>query len=134
MLEKHSRYGAPSKCTGDATEENFRKFFQYGNHGSATKNPTKLMEVFTKDVKRGFALAIDARFLPFTPDVHLTLIGIVNIDDRWKSERPVFDASFHPDNTCESINDWTNKKDEPDVTFPGSFIRLIVHIWNLRIS
>ena len=32
------------------------------------------------------------------------------------------------------INNWTNKANEPEVTFPGWFLRLLVWTWNLRIS
>jgi hypothetical protein len=33
-----------------------------------------------------------------------------------------------------AINDWTNKANEPQVVFSGSFFRLLRWIWNLRIT
>jgi hypothetical protein len=133
-LARVFRVGAPARCHAHSSEDNFQAFRRYGNHQSATLNPDKLMRVFEKDVRRGFALALDVRLLPFIRDLHLTPIGIVDIDNPWKSERPVFDSSFHPSLDSMAINDWTHKSWEPQVRFPGSFGRLLRWIWNLRIT
>ena len=48
--------------------------------------------------------------------------------------RPVFDSTFRPEIWCDAINDWVDKSTEGQVYFSGSFIRLIISIWNLRIT
>ncbi|KAG7370070.1 hypothetical protein IV203_027816 [Nitzschia inconspicua] len=73
-------YGAPRHCQGSSTEDNFLAFLQYGNHASANPHPDKLRKVFVKDLRRGFAIAIDKRLLRFIPDLHVTPLGIVDID------------------------------------------------------
>jgi hypothetical protein len=60
----------------------------------AANHPDELRKVFVKDVKRGFAIALDKRLIPFIPDLHVTPLGIVDIDNPWKQSRPVFDSSF----------------------------------------
>jgi hypothetical protein len=93
-----------------------------------------LHEVFVKDCKRGFALALDKRVLPFVRDLHLTPLGIVDLDNPWKNARPVFDSTFRPDVRANAINDWVKKEDEFPVQYPGSFMRFLQWIWNLRIT
>ncbi|KAG7346927.1 hypothetical protein IV203_005996 [Nitzschia inconspicua] len=73
-------YGAPRHCQGSSTEDNFLAFLRYGNHASANPHPDKLRKVFVKDLRRGFAIAIDKRLLRFLPDLHVTPLGIVDID------------------------------------------------------
>ncbi|KAG7367496.1 hypothetical protein IV203_030167 [Nitzschia inconspicua] len=133
-LERVFTIGSPRLCQAASTEANFLSFMRYGNHASARDNPDKLMQVFVKDAKRGFTLVVDDRLLPFIRDTHLTPIGIVDLDNPWKSERPVFDSTFRPEPWCFAINDWTDKRNEPDLQFPGSFRCLLTWIWNLRIS
>jgi hypothetical protein len=89
-------YGAPKSCQASATEENFLAYLRYSNHGSAANNPDKLRKVFSKDVKRGLAIALDKRLIPFIPDLHVTPLSIVDIGNPWKQSRPVFDSPFHP--------------------------------------
>ncbi|KAG7354495.1 hypothetical protein IV203_003851 [Nitzschia inconspicua] len=112
-------YGAPRYCQGSSTEDNFLAVLRYGNHASANSHPDELRKVFVKDLRRGFAIAIDKRLLPFIPDLHVTPLGIVDIENPWKQSRPVFDSSFHPLPDSMAINDWTNKSSEPRVVFPG---------------
>ncbi|KAG7368827.1 hypothetical protein IV203_031570 [Nitzschia inconspicua] len=133
-LERVFTVGSPRICQASSTEANFLSFFRYGNHASARNNPDKLMQVFVKDAKRGFTLVVDDRLLPFIRDTHLTPIGIVDLENPWKNDRPVFDSTFRPEPWCFAINDWTDKHNEPTLQFPGSFRRLLVWIWNLRIS
>ncbi|KAG7339164.1 hypothetical protein IV203_020107 [Nitzschia inconspicua] len=133
-LERVFTIGSPRLCQAASTEANFLSFMRYGNHASARNNPDKLLQVFVKDAKRGFTLVVDDRLLPFIRDTHLTPIGIVDLDNPWKNDRPVFDSTFRPEPWCFAINDWTDKHNEPALQFPGSFRRLLNWIWNLRIS
>ncbi|KAG7370629.1 hypothetical protein IV203_019199 [Nitzschia inconspicua] len=73
-------YDAPRHCQGSSTEDNFLAFLRYGNHVSANSHPDELRKGFVKDLRRGFAIAIDKRLLPFIPDLHVTPLGIVDIE------------------------------------------------------
>ncbi|KAG7371384.1 hypothetical protein IV203_019954 [Nitzschia inconspicua] len=42
--------------------------------------------------------------------------------------------TFRPEPWCFAINDWTDKRNKPDLQFSGPFRRLLTWIWNLRIS
>ena len=133
-LKRVFTYGSPKQCNAHNTEENLQKFYDYGNHSSVDDNPDIFMKTLIKDSRRGNTLLFDDRFFSYIPNVHLTPQGIASLDDKWKQERAVFDSSFRPDLFSFAINDWTSKLTEPEVQFPGSFLRLLIWIWNLRIS
>ena len=126
--------GPPTKCYGSSTEQNFWEYYKYGNHSSASSDPEELMKVLIKDSKRGNAILVDPRAALFVRDSHFTPLGIADKENPYKKSRQIFDASFRPSIHSFAINDWTNKVNEPPVTFPGSFLRLLVWTWNLRIS
>ena len=87
-----------------------------------------------KDSKRGNVILVDPLVLLFIPNLHLTPQAMVDVDNPWKDERPVFDSSFRPAIWCDAINDWIDKETEGEVFFPGSFQRFLIWLWNLRIS
>jgi hypothetical protein len=92
------------------------------------------MGVFVKDAKRGFNLVFDLALLPFIWFRHLTPTGLVDLDNQWKSDRPVFDSSFDPSPSACAINDWCDLAREPPLESPLAFLHFLVWIWNLRIS
>jgi hypothetical protein len=126
--------GAPTICNGHSTASNFLDFYKHGNHKSTQDHPDEFLKVFLKDCKRGHALALDIRLLPFIYHAHLTPQGIINIENAWKSMRLVCDSSFRPNVHSMAINDWTDTANEPELEFPGCLYKLLVWIWNLRIS
>ena len=87
-----------------------------------------------KDSKRGNTILLDPDILNFVPYLHLTPQAMVDIESKWKDERPVFDSSFHPEIWSEGINDWINKETEGDVYFPENWTAFLIDIWNFRIS
>jgi hypothetical protein len=126
--------GSPTLCNAHSSAENFRGYRQHGNHKSARDHPDELYKVFLKDCRRGHALAFDPQVLPFIYHAHLTPLGIVDIDNKWKKSRLVFDSSFRPHFHSMGINDWTDTANEPALEFPGCLATLLAWIWNLRIS
>ena len=74
-----------------------------------------------KDSRGGNTILLYPRLLLFIPHLHLTPQGMVDIDNPWKPEQPVFDSSFCPEIWCEAINDWVDKTTEGSFDFPGSF-------------
>jgi hypothetical protein len=126
--------GAPTWFNGHSSAKNFREFHKHGNHTSADKHPKELMDVFVKDAKCGFNLVFDLALLPFIWFLHLTPTGLVDLYNQWKSNRPVFDSSFHPYPSAFAINDWCDLAKEPPFEFPQAFLHFLVWIWNLRIS
>jgi hypothetical protein len=133
-LERILRFGSPALCNATSTEENLQAFRQYGNHKTIDQDWEKTKKALVKDNNQGYTLHMDPRLVHFIPHLHLTPQGLINLDDPYKKERPIFDSSFRPQPWAHSINDWTNKVNEPDLVFPKSFNRLLQWIWNLRIS
>ena len=127
-------YGAPQQVHGYSSNKNFEEYRAYGNHSSCETHKEKFKQVMLKDSRRGNNLLLDKNLLMFIPHVHLTPQGLVDVDNKWKSDRPVFDSTFRPEIWCNAINDWVDKSTEGQVYFSGSFIRLITSIWNLRIT
>lgn len=126
--------GVPQYCNASATEENFQAYLAYGNHASMKKNPEKTLKSLNKDHKRGFALVYDGRCVHFALNCHLTPGGLVDLEHKWKSPRPVFDSSFRPLPGSFAINDWTSKHNEFKIRFAYSFMGHLIWIYNLRIT
>lgn len=127
-------YGAPQQVHGYSSNENFQQYRHYGNHSSCDIHKEKFKQVMLKDSRRGNTLLLDSKLLMFIPHLHLTPQGLVDVENKWKSDRPVFDSTFRPQIWCTAINDWVDKSTEGEVYFSGSFIRLITSIWNMRIT
>ena len=81
-----------------------------------------------KDNRRGNIFAVDPELLDFIPHLHLTLQGLVDVDNKWKADRPVFNSSYQPDPTSTSINNWVSKDTEGGVTLAGLFIQYLTWI------
>ncbi len=126
--------GAPKLVNATNTEENFLHYYQYGNHSTVDQHPDIFLKALVKDSRRGNVIILDDRLLPYMPHTHLTPQGLADVDNKWKNPRTIFDSSFRPDVHCMAINDWTDKHNEPAVTYPGSFVRFLSYLWNLRIS
>jgi hypothetical protein len=112
--------GAPHVCQAESTEENFVEFYHYGNHKSVYIEPETTRKTLVKDFKKNFCLAADERIILFVYDAHLTPLGMVYINHKYKNPRPVFDSTFRPRPWCFAINDWTDTETEPDLQFPSS--------------
>ena len=126
--------GCPAICQAEASEENFRAFLHYGNHRSVDEAPAKTKKAVAKDVRKSFAMTFDPRLVWFVPHLHTTPLGMVDLTKRYKSPRPVFDSTHRPHPWCFSINDWTSLCNEPILIFAGSKLKMMIWIWNLRIS
>jgi hypothetical protein len=133
-LERILRHGSPALCNAHASEENFQAFHRHGNHKSANHDAKKTMDTLVKDSKRGFCLVLDKRILPFIIHGHQTPLGMVNLDHHYKKPRNIFDSTFRPAPWAHSINDWTNKANEPPITFPQAKMDHLVWLYNLRIT
>ena len=113
---------------GHNKEANFQKFRKYGNHTSVEAIIDKYKATMIKDNRRGNIYAVDPELLDFIHHMHLTPQGLVDIDNKYKSERPVFDSSFQPDPFSDSINTRVSKDTEGGVTFAGLFVRYLTLI------
>ena len=127
-------YGAPQQVHGYSSNNNSMKYFCYGNHSSCNTHSKKFWEIMLKDSRHDNFLLLDNNLLMFIPHLHLTPQGLVDVDNKWKLDRLVFDSTFRPEIWCDVINDWVDKTIEGQVYFPGSFIRLLISIWNMRIT
>jgi hypothetical protein len=64
----------------------------------------------------------------------MTPQGLVDLNTPYKNPRPIFDSSFCPHPWCFSINDWTHKDNEPELTFAGAELGFMIWLYNLRIT
>ena len=126
--------GIPAKVNASSAEENFLAYYRYGNHSTVDEVPEKTYKALVKDSRKGFTLVLDERVALFMLHCHLTPQGIVDLNTPHKNPRPIFDSSFRPDPWSFSINDWTSKDNEPELTFPGAEMGFMVWLYNLRIS
>jgi hypothetical protein len=134
-LLRSLRYGAPRAFKAEFTDANFRAALKYGNHASIDE--TKELQqhtkkCFEKDIRKGFALAMDPLLAFFVPNLHITPIGLILAPN--KNPRIFFDSSFRPQYWSMAINDATNLQQEPAIHFAGAFTEQLSWIWNLRIS
>ena len=126
--------GIPAQCNVESTEENFRAFYDYGNHTTVTEEPEKTYKAMVKDNKRGFTLLFDPKVVLLMLDCHVTPQGVVDLNTLYKNPRPIFDSSFRPHPWCSAINDWTDKDNEPRLTFAGAELGFMVWLYNLRVT
>ena len=125
--------GIPAWCNANASEENFTAYYRYGNHSTVDEVPEKTYKALVKDARKGFTLLLDERCVLLMLHCHLTPQGIVDLTGP-KNPRPIFDSSFRPFPWCFAINDWTNKANEPDLTFATAELEFMIWLYNLRIS
>jgi hypothetical protein len=97
--------GSPAHFNARSTTHNTQRFIQHGNHKLDRDHPDIFEKVDIKDAKRGACLLFDLALVPFIWHLHLTPLGLVDIDNKWKSPRPVFDSSFRPEPWSFAIND-----------------------------
>ena len=134
ILAASWKCGVPKVCNAEATEDNFRAYLQYGNHETVTKKPDVAYNTLLKDNKRGYCLLFDPRMVFFALNCHVTPIGLVGVDQKYKKPRPIFDSSFRPTPSSHGINDWTTKETEPPLHFAESFMNYLVWLYNMRIT
>ena len=125
--------GAPNVACGYSSNDNFMAYYRYRNHHSCDDFQDFFEEVMVKDSRRGNTILVDPLVLLFIPHLHLTPQAMVDVINPWKDARPVFDSLFRPAIWCHAINDWIDKETEGEVFFPGSLLRFLIWIWNLRI-
>ena len=126
--------GAPALCNAEASSSNFNAFMKYGNHKSVEENQEKFEQTIIKQSKRGLTIIMDPNLVHFTLNTHLTPQGLVDIMHPRRKPRPVFDSSFRPWPGAHSINDWTNKVNEPALHFADAFNQFSIWHWNLAIT
>jgi hypothetical protein len=126
--------GAPTHINAECSQANYRAYRDYGNHKSFDDTTGIVTKTLLKDVKRGCALMLDPLVLDFLENTKTTPHSIFDIDHPYKNPRTVCDASAPPFFWCHAINDWTDKANEPTLTFADAFVQTLVWIWNLRIT
>ena len=133
-IKRVFEHGSPRHINATNTEQNLKDYYQYGNHESVNDNEDEVEKVLLKDHRRGNTLLVDPRLFAYIPNSHLSPQGLADLFNLWKEARHISDCSHRVHPESMSINDWTNKKNEPPVYFAGSFVRFCQWIYNLRIS
>jgi hypothetical protein len=127
-------HGSPTYINAECLQPNYEASRKYGNHSSINNNPAMVHKTLNKQVARGAAIMLDPSLFDFCENMKQTPQGILGIDHLYKKPRVVCDSSHRPEPWCESINDWTNKQNEPGLEFAQSFEQTLIWIWNLRIT
>ena len=133
-LEQSWKHGVPKQCNAYEKEDSFRAYLAYGNHTTVNKEPGIARTTLIKDSKKGYVLLFDKRMVYFALNCHVTPIGLVGLDNKYKTPRPIFDSTFRPQPQFSGINDWTTKETEPPLHFGPSFGKYLVWLWNMRIT
>ena len=126
--------GIPGRCQVFGTEDNFQAYYSYGNHASVEADPEKTYNAMVKDYRKGYTLLFDQRLIPLLLNCHVTPQGVVDVDTPHRKPRPIFDSSFRPAPWCSAINDWTDKKWEPPLTFANAEMAFMIWVYNLRVT
>ena len=124
--------GAPTKMMGHSSRENFKRYYDYGNHASVLKNPELIEKALNKEHKYKYVMCFPGWISRFVPHLHVTPQGIVIKPG--KKDRIIFDASIKLDYDSYCINMATDKNNEPDILYGEAFMKHLIRIWNLRIS
>ena len=127
-------YCCPACVRAHSSDENFHAFLRYGNHKTVLEDPAKTKDAVAKDVCRGYSLAADTRLVYFMRDIHITPLGLVDLNTMYKNPRPIFDSTFRPYHGAMAINDWTTKATEPEIVFATSFQANLIWLYNLRVT
>ena len=117
-------FGAPAYINAESTDANFGHYFAYGNHKTILEDIPKTKKAMSKDVRRGYNIVIDHRLARLIPHLHVTPIGMVDLQKIYKEPRPIFDSTFRPFPSSMAINDWVDPANEPEIHFPKSFLKL----------
>ena len=124
--------GCPNKVNAYSSAKNVRAYAEYGNHPSVYQHLELTKKAIQKDVVRQYTLPANPALSPFIPDTQRIPQGMVVLPG--KNPRQICDESFHPKLDSMAVNDWTDKRTEPDIIFPESFMKFLTWIWNLRIT
>jgi hypothetical protein len=77
---------------------------------------------------------LDPDVMDFLENVKQAPHGIVNLEHPYKNPGAVYEATCRPHCWSHAINDWTDKTNEPPLTFAGALVATLTWIWNLRIT
>ena len=87
-----------------------------------------------KQSKRGLNLIMVLHLIHFALNAHLSPQGLVDVLHPRRKPRPIPDSSFWPNPSAMAINDWTNKTNEPKLSFANSFMNFCIWQWNLALT
>lgn len=124
--------GCPNEMVAETSRANALKYWRGGNNPSINKHLEQVMKTMNKEERNCFVIALSGwmwRFIPhlfYTPQHLLKKLG--------KNDRLIFDATFRHDEDSIPLNMMTSTATELDCLFGDVKQRLLVRIWNLRIS
>jgi hypothetical protein len=124
--------GCPGVFNEEATYEQYREMYKYGNHKSVEQNLEKVMLTMNKEDRKDHVLTFPAFLAEFIPDCMLTAQGFVMIAG--KNDRLVFDASFILSLLSRPFNHMIDMNDEPEIIFGGAWKKYLTWIYNLRVA
>ena len=126
--------GAPTEFTAETTRENAMLHLQRGNHPSVALKHEQVMKTMNKEERNNFVIAFPNWMARFALDLFFTPQHILVKPN--KSDRQITDASRRYTPTSVPVNMMTSTKHgvELNCDFGDTLTKLLVRIWNLRIT
>ena len=124
--------GCPAYFNAESSNENFKLFFQHGNHSTIATNIAKVMKTINKETQHCYVIPFPRWLARLCPNIHLTPQGL--LIKAGKKDRMIWDGSFLPTWYATCINMMQDPSKSPDIHFGTAFMRHLVRIWNLRIT
>jgi hypothetical protein len=133
LLEQYVRVmtvGAPAHFVAESTRENALLHWRKGNHASVALNLEKVMKAMNKLERNQFVIPLHGWITRFVPNIFLSP------QHHGKKNRHIFDGSrrFTPYSVPVNRMTSTRRGVELDCKYGDVLERLLVRIWNLRIS
>jgi hypothetical protein len=130
--------GAPAIFNASTSRDNALLHWRMGNHPSINQKRLQVMATMNKEERNCYVIPLPSWIARFCPNMFFTPQHILEKPGR--KDRQIFDASRRftptsvPLNMMTSTAQSTITGDELQCLFGDSFTKILVRIWNLRIS
>ena len=137
LLRKLYHHGVPHEATYTCDREDMLRRNLYNNHKAAHPHYSDIHSKVATDVQKSYAIALPRWILRFIDGLFLAAIGWAIRQKAGKTKgRQVNDPSalLHPTDTG-ALNEHISLKDDcPDIFYQTALLRVLIRVFNLRIS
>ena len=137
LLEHYIRVmtvGSPKTFNAETTRDNALRYWRGGNNPSIKRKLGPVMKTMNKEERNNFVIPLPSWLWRFIPHLFFTPQHI--LEKLNKKDRQIFDAAYRHCPECIPINMMTPdaKKTELRCEFGDVKLRVLIRIWNLRIT
>lgn len=137
LLEHYIRVmtvGSPNTFNVETTRDNALRYWRGGNNPSIKRKLGPVMKTMNKEERNNFVIPLPLWLWRFIPHLFFTPQHI--LEKLNKKDRQIFDAAYRHCPECIPINMMTPdaKKTELRCEFGDVKLRVLIRIWNLRIT